>query len=156
LEASFLASPPLVIAFALAGDVNRNILSDPLGHTAAGAAVRLADIWPGGAEIDAALAQGRDSRDYAEAYDRAERSAGWQALDAPDAALFPWSEASTYLRRPPFAAFGATTRLGSYRAHPLLMLGDDVTTDHISPAGAIPAHSPAADYLTARGEDPHD
>jgi aconitate hydratase len=156
LEAAFLASPPLVVAFALAGDVNCNILDDPLGHTAAGAPVRLADLWPGGPEIDAALARGRDPRDYPEAYDRAEDSTEWQALDAADSALFPWNEASTYLRRPPFAAFGATTRLGSYRAHPLLVLGDDITTDHISPAGAIPAQSAAADYLTARGGDPHD
>jgi aconitate hydratase len=156
LEAAFLASPPLVVAFALAGDVNLNILTDPLGHTPAGAPVRLADIWPSGPEIDAALAQARDPHDYPEAYDHAERSAEWEALDAAGSALFPWDEASTYLRRPPFAAFGATTRLGSYRAHPLLVLGDDITTDHISPAGAIPAHSAAAEYLTARHEDPRD
>ncbi|HEY2037445.1 MAG TPA: aconitate hydratase AcnA, partial [Steroidobacteraceae bacterium] len=156
LEAAFLASPPLVVAFALAGDVNRNILTDPLGYTPAGTPVRLADIWPAAPEIDAALALARDPSDYAAAYDRAERSAEWAALDAAASALFPWDEASTYLRRPPFAAFGATTRLGAYGAHPLLVLGDDITTDHISPAGAIPAHSAAADYLTARGEDPHD
>ena len=156
LEAAFLASPPLVVAFALAGDVNRDILADPLGHTPAGAPVLLADIWPSGPEIDAALAQARDPGDYPQAYDRAERSSEWEALDAARSALFPWEEASTYLRRPPFAAFGTTTRLGSYRAHPLLVLGDDVTTDHISPAGAIPEHSAAADYLTAGGEDPHD
>jgi aconitate hydratase len=156
LEAAFLGSPALVVAFALAGDVNRNILTDPLGHTPAGAPVRLADIWPSEPQIDAALAQARDPHDYHEAYDRAERSGAWEALDAADSALFPWDQASTYLRRPPFAAFGATTRLGSYRAHPLLVLGDDITTDHISPAGAIPEHSAAADHLTARGEDPHD
>jgi aconitate hydratase len=156
LEAAFLASPPLVIAFALAGDVNRDILTDPLGHTPAGAPVLLADIWPSGPEIDAALAQASDPRDYPEAYDRAERSADWAALPAADSSLFPWEEASTYLRRPPFAAFGAATRVGSYRARPLLVLGDDITTDHISPAGAIPTHSAAADYLTARGEDRQD
>jgi aconitate hydratase len=156
IEAAFLASPPLVVAFALAGDVSRNILADPIGHTDAGAPVRLADIWPTGAQIDAALARARDPHDYPQAYDRAERSVEWQALDAPDSALFPWDEGSTYLRRPPFAAFGAATRLGRYRAHPLLVLGDDVTTDHISPAGAIPERSAAADYLTARGEDQHD
>ncbi|MGH7105362.1 MAG: aconitate hydratase AcnA [Acetobacteraceae bacterium] len=156
LEAGFLASPPLVVAFALAGDVNRNILTEPIGHTPSGAAVRLADIWPSGSEIDAALAQACDPRDYSEAYDRAERSPEWAALDATASALYPWHEDSTYLRRPPFASFGATMRLGSYRAHPLLVLGDDITTDHISPAGAIPELSPAADYLTARGEDRHD
>lgn len=156
LDAAFLASPPLVIAFALAGDVNRDILTDPIGHSADGAPVRLADLWPSGPEIEAALAQARDPDDYADAYDRAERSADWQALDAAQSPLFPWDEASTYLRRPPFAAFGAKSRLGSYRARPLLVLGDDITTDHISPAGAIPAQSAAADYLTARGEDRRD
>jgi aconitate hydratase len=156
LEAAFLASPPLVIAFALAGDVNRDILTDPIGHTPAGAPVRLADIWPSGPEVDATLALAGEPRDYLEAYDRAERSAEWEALEAASSPLYPWDEASTYLRRPPFAAFGAATRLGSYRAHPLLALGDDITTDHISPAGAISEQSAAADYLTARGEDRHD
>src|SRR6185437_11522460 len=126
------------------------------GHTPAGAAVRLAEIWPSGSEIDAALAQSRDPQDYPEAYELAERSAEWEALDAPQSALFPWDDGSTYLRRPPFAAFGAKSRLGSYRARPLLVLGDDITTDHISPAGAIPPQSAAADYLTARGEDRRD
>ncbi len=156
LEAAFLASPPLVVAFALAGDVNRNILADPIGHTPAGAPVRLADIWPSAAEVEAALAHAGDPRDYLEAYERAERSAAWEALAAASSDLYPWDEASTYLRRPPFAAFGAAARLGSYRARALLSLGDDITTDHISPAGAIPAQSAAADYLTARGEDRHD
>jgi aconitate hydratase len=156
LEAAFLASPPLVVAFALAGDVNRNILTDPVGHTAAGAPVLLADIWPSGPEIDAALSRAHDPSDYPQAYDGAERSTEWEALEAAQSPLFPWEEASTYLRRPPFAAFGTMTRLGSYRAHPLLVLGDDVTTDHISPAGAIPQHSAAAEYLTSRGEDPRD
>ncbi|MHB8814411.1 MAG: aconitate hydratase AcnA [Steroidobacteraceae bacterium] len=156
LDAAFLASPPLVIAFALAGDVNRNILTDPIGYTKAGAPVRLADLWPSGAEIESALALARDPRDYAQSYDQAERSTDWERLEAPESALFPWDEASTYLRRPPFATFGATTRLGSYRARPLLVLGDDITTDHISPAGAIPPPSAAADYLTSRGEDPRD
>jgi aconitate hydratase len=70
--------------------------------------------------------------------------------------LFPWDEASTYIRRPPFAGFGNGTRLGRYSATPLLVLGDDVTTDHISPAGAIAPNGDAADYLVARGEDRHD
>jgi aconitate hydratase len=156
LEAAFLASPPLVVAFALAGDVNRNILTDPVGHTRSGEPVGLADLWPGGAEIDAVLALIRDPRDYAESYDRAERSPDWERLEAAQTPLFPWNEASTYLRRPPFASFRATVRLGSYRARPLMVLGDDVTTDHISPAGAIPPRSPAADYLTDRGEDRRD
>jgi aconitate hydratase A / 2-methylisocitrate dehydratase len=156
LDAAFLGSPPLVIAFALAGDVNRNILTEPIGRTQDGSAVRLADLWPSEPEIEAALSMAGEPEDYAASHDRAGRSAEWQALAAPESALFPWDEASTYLRRPPFAAFGARTRLGSYRARPLLVLGDDITTDHISPAGAIPPRSAAADHLTARGEDRHD
>ncbi|WP_342239832.1 aconitate hydratase AcnA [Inquilinus sp. OTU3971] len=156
LEAGFLASPPLVVAFALAGDVNRDILADPIGRSAAGAEIRLADLWPTGVEIDAALAAAVDPADYAAAYDRAEANEDWARLDAPEAPLFPWDEASTYIRRPPFAGFGAGTRLGAYRAHPLIVLGDDITTDHISPAGQIPADSEAAEHLVARGEDRRD
>ncbi|MGF6233779.1 aconitate hydratase [Inquilinus ginsengisoli] len=156
LEAGFLASPPLVVAFALAGDVNRDILAGPIGRSAAGAEIRLADLWPTGAEIDAALAAAVDPADYATAYDRAEASADWARLDAPESPLFPWDEASTYIRRPPFAGFGAGTRLGAYRAHPLIVLGDDITTDHISPAGQIPADSEAAEHLAAHGEDRRD
>jgi aconitate hydratase A / 2-methylisocitrate dehydratase len=156
IELAFLASPPLVVAFALAGDVYRDILHDPIAHDAAGTEIRLADLWPTGAEIDQALTLARDAGDYASAYDAAEANADWAAFEAPSSALFPWNEASTYIRRPPFAGFGNGTRLGRYPATPLLVLGDDITTDHISPAGAIAANSTAADYLVARGEDPHD
>ncbi|MEK9282886.1 aconitate hydratase AcnA [Bradyrhizobium sp. ISRA442] len=156
IEHAFLASPPLVVAFALAGDVARDILRDPIAHDTAGIEVRLADIWPTGREIDAALAIARDASDYSGAYDAAEASADWAAFEAPGAALFPWDDASTYIRRPPFADFGSGTRLGHYAATPLLVLGDDITTDHISPAGAIAANSEAARYLVARGEDPND
>ncbi len=151
LEAGFLASPPLVVAFALAGDVERDILRDDIAP-----GVRLADLWPTGAEIDAALAAGADPRDFAAAYDEAEASRLWSDLDAPATALFPWDEASTYIRRPPFASAGDGTRLGRYTARPLLVLGDDITTDHISPAGAIPASGEAGRWLTARGENPRD
>ncbi|HEY9344830.1 MAG TPA: aconitase family protein, partial [Inquilinus sp.] len=156
LEAGFLASPPLVVAFALAGDVNRDILADPIGRSASGAEIRLADLWPTGEEIDATLAAAVDPADYAAAYDRAEASEDWARLDAPESPLFPWDEASTYIRRPPFAGFGAGTRLGAYQAHPLIVLGDDITTDHISPAGQIPADSAAAEHLAARGENRRD
>ncbi|MEE1613000.1 aconitate hydratase AcnA [Microvirga sp. CF3016] len=156
LEAGFLASPPLVVAFALAGDVNRNILSDPIGRSSSGEAIGLADLWPTGDEIDAALAMAIDARDYDTSYDEAEASETWRGLDAPATPLFPWNESSTYIRRPPFAGFGTGTRLGTYAAHPLLVLGDDITTDHISPAGQIPATGEAAEYLIARGESPRD
>ena len=156
IELSFLASPPMVVACALAGDVRRDILRDPIGRNAAGDEIRLADLWPTGVEIDAVLATAREVGDYADAYNAAEASADWAAFEAPASALFPWDEASTYIRRPPFANLGNGTRLGRYTAAPLLVVGDDVTTDHISPAGAIPANSEAGDYLIARGEDQHD
>jgi len=156
IELAFLASPPLVVAFALLGDVARDVLRDPIARNSAGAEVHLADLWPTGSEIDAALTLARETSDYSRAYNAAEASVDWKALEAPSTPLFPWDESSTYIRRPPFAGFGGGTRLGQYSATPLLVLGDDITTDHISPAGAIPARSDAAEYLTARGEDPHD
>ena len=152
LEAGFLASPPLVVAFALAGDVAGDIMNDPLGRDHEGRDVRLADLWPSGEEIDAALAKGARPTDYAPAYARADASARWRDLDAPAGALFPWDDASTYIRRPPFARFDQPARLGRYAAHPILVVGDDVTTDHISPAGQIARAGEAADYLIQRGE----
>jgi aconitate hydratase len=156
IEASFLASPPLVVAYALAGDVDRDISSDPIGASLDGRPVYLRDLWPTGAQIDAAVATAHDPHDVATAYERAEKNDIWKQLDAPSTPLFPWNEASTYIKRPPFASRSATSRLGSYTARPLLVLGDDITTDHISPAGQVPATSEAADYLTTRGEDPKD
>jgi aconitate hydratase len=156
LEAGFLASPPLVVAFALAGDVTRDILVDPIGRSSFGEDIRLADLWPTGDEIDDALARAIDAGDYDTSYDEAEASETWRVLDAPGTPLFPWNENSTYIRRPPFAGFGKGTLLGTYAAHPLLVLGDDITTDHISPAGAVPPRSEAADYLVQRGENPRD
>ena len=156
LEAGFLASPPLVVAFALCGDVNRDILNDPIGYTAAGAPIRLADIWPRGDDIDAAATAAVDVADYARDYARAEASETWRDLDAQSAALFAWDERSTYIRRPPFASAGEGSRLGVYRAHPLLVVGDDITTDHISPAGQIPATGEAGRHLVEHGETPTD
>jgi aconitate hydratase len=156
IEASFLASPPLVVAYALAGHVNLNILDDPVGRTSNGRAIQLRDLWPTGAQIDAALAASLQPADIQLAYRQAQENEIWRELDAPSTPLFPWSETSTYIRRPPFASRKSHSRLGSYTAHPLLVLGDDITTDHISPAGHIPAKSAAAQYLVARGEDPKD
>ena len=156
IDNAFLASPPLVVAYALAGSVDRDILTEPLGLDRSGTPVMLEDLWPSAAEIDAALAAGQDSADYAASYALAEASPAWQALAAPDSVLYPWESGSTYLRRPPFATVQTATRLGRYQAHPILVVGDDITTDHISPAGAIPARSDAAAYLIERGEDPGD
>jgi aconitate hydratase len=97
-----------------------------------------------------------DARDYGPSYDEAEASETWRELDAPATPLFPWDPGSTYIRRPPFAGFGTGTLLGTYAAHPLLVLGDDITTDHISPAGQVSQRSEAAEYLIERGENPRD
>src|SRR5262249_19540509 len=153
LEAGFLASPPLVVAFALAGDVQRDILADPIARSPEGRDVKICDLWPTGAEIDAAVAAAADVADFASSYGEAEASEAWAQLEAPSTALFPWDPASTYIRRPPFASFGKGTRLGVYAAHPILVLGDDITTDHISPAGQIAAAGEAGEYLVARGEN---
>jgi len=154
LEAGFLASPPMVIAFALAGDVDRDIFADPVGHRD-GRPVYLADLWPNGQEIDDVM-KAVDPNDIASAYDGAEASQTWRGLQAPDTPLFPWDSASTYIRRPPFAAADRDTCVGHVLAHPLLVLGDDITTDHISPAGQIPAQGDAGQHLTTHGENPLD
>jgi aconitate hydratase len=98
-----------------------------------------------------------DPADIADAGREADASPGWAALNAPLTPRFPWDAASTYLRRPPFVSFGQEeAAAGVLRAHPLLVLGDDITTDHISPAGSIPGGSDAASWLVERGEDPRD
>ena len=157
VDQALLASPPLVIAYALAGHARLDITRDPIGLAADGILVHLAELWPTASEIEAAIAAGLDVTDVPLAYDRAEASAPWAALDAPVGAQFPWDSASTYLRRPPFVRFATPVMTaGTLVAHPLLVLGDDITTDHISPAGAIPAGSDAGRWLTERGEDPCD
>jgi len=154
LDHAFLASPALVIAFALAGTVNIDITRDPLGH-AGGRAVTLADLWPAEHEIDAALAAAFDPEDVARAYTEAAGNPLWADLDAPADARFPWDAASTYLRRPPFVRAGQPLPLTAL-ARPLLVLGDDITTDHISPANQIRPDSETGRYLIARGENPDD
>ena len=156
IEDAFLVSPPLVVAYALAGDAAIDIATDVITRASDGREVRLADLWPSGAEIDAAAAIALDPADYAAAYAEAEASADWAALDAPDTPLFPWEDRSTYLRRAPFVSAAAETRLSRYTATPILVLGDDITTDHISPAGAIVADSEAGRWLIERGADPMD
>ncbi|MGH6946666.1 MAG: aconitate hydratase AcnA [Kiloniellales bacterium] len=151
LDAGFLASPPLVVAYALAGDVDRDILTDPLAPGSDGRGVRLADLWPSSSEIDSLAQQTLDSSDFGAAFAQAEANAAWHDLTAPDGALFEWDPNSSYLRRPPFAT-DQETRLGRYSAHPILVLGDDITTDHISPAGQIGTGGDAAAYLTASGQ----
>jgi aconitate hydratase len=153
LQYGFLMSPPLVVAFALAGTVDIDITSDPIGSGPDGSPVHLAQLWPSGAEIDAALARGADERDYDAAYGEAAVRPLWVQLQAPSGSRFPWDPGSTYLRRPPFVRpAGLPQPQGP--ARPLLVLGDDITTDHISPANQISSDSQAGRYIIAEGGDP--
>ncbi|WP_454654878.1 aconitate hydratase AcnA [Bosea beijingensis] len=155
LENGFLASPPLVIAFALAGTVNIDITREPIGFDKVGQPVMLEEIWPTGAEIDAAVASGWDVTDFDAAYQEAATRPLWVDLDAPDGARFPWDQASTYLRRPPFVQPQGQPSMAGH-ARPLIVLGDDVTTDHISPANQIRPDSAAGRHIIAQGGDPAD
>ncbi len=152
LELSFIMSPALVVAFGLAGDAERNLRDDPVQWTDRGRPVYLRELWPSREEIDSHLAAALSPADYARDFEIAGRNPQWQALTAPKGALFPWDPASTALRRPPFAAVTEGSLLGRYCAYPLLVVGDDITTDHISPASAIPRDSLVADYLVERGD----
>jgi len=156
LNLGFLASPPMVIAFALRGVIPNDIFAEPLGLDHDGRPVFLAELWPSTAEIEASLTRGFRPEDVSEAFARASASQAWVALDAPSSPCFPWDPASRYLRPPKFASLDERCRLGVYDAHPLLVLGDDMTTDHISPAGWIDPASEAGRWLTERGGDPED
>ena len=156
IELSFIMSPPLVVVFGLAGDAARNLREQPVQVTADGRSIWLHDLWPTRAEIAEHLALGADPADYKKDFAIASQNPLWFALQAPQTPLFPWDPASTALRRPPFASVASGSQLGSYQAYPLLVLGDDITTDHISPASAIPPDSLVADFLVARGADRHD
>ena len=156
IELSFIMSPPLVIAFGLAGDAQKNLADEPVQTGANGQPVFLKDLWPTHEEIAEYLARALQPQDFRRDFEIATANPLWQALDAPHTARYPWDERSTILRRPPFAAVDAGSQLGHFTAYPLLVVGDDVTTDHISPASAIPPDSLVADFLVARGDDRND
>ncbi|WP_427309572.1 aconitate hydratase AcnA [Cupriavidus sp. H39] len=156
LNLGFIMSPPLVVAFALAGDAERDLSREPVQIAPDGTPVFLKELWPTRDEVAAALAAGADPADYPRAFAVASRNPVWAALPSADAARYPWNPRSTALRRPPFAALDQGSQLGEYDAWPLLVLGDDITTDHISPASAIPKDSFVADFLVSRGDDRND
>jgi aconitate hydratase len=156
LELAFIMSPPLVIAFALAGNAALDLSKEPVGTAPDGRPVFLSDLWPAREEVDAFTARATNSADFRRDFEIASRNPLWHALEAPDTPLFPWDERSNYLQRPPFASLTESTLLGSYDAFPLVVLGDDITTDHISPASAIPPDSLVADFLVERGDDRND
>ncbi|MCL4158418.1 UNVERIFIED_CONTAM: hypothetical protein GTU68_031907, partial [Idotea baltica] len=151
LDLGFLASPPLVVAYALKGDVLTDLHNDPLGFTPAGKPVFLRDLWPDANAIDEALELAYEKKDIPIAFDQAHKSEGWGSISAPTTACFPWRTDSRYLRSPKFVSKKERNRLGKYVASPLLVFGDDMTTDHISPAGAIDPNSEAGKWLIARG-----
>lgn len=152
-KANWLASPPLVVAFALAGTTRIDLTSEPLGSDQAGQPVYLKDIWPTNAEV-AAMVQKVDAqmfhKEYAVVFDG---DASWQQLPVPEGQTYAWDEKSTYIRRPDFFRIPDKAPLfkGFEQARQLALLGDSITTDHISPAGAIKADSPAGRYLQQHG-----
>ncbi|WP_201597477.1 aconitate hydratase AcnA [Psychrobacter fulvigenes] len=155
VKASYLASPPLVVAYALAGTVDIDLTTHPLGQDLEGNDVFLKDIWPTSAEINELIANNIDAemfrKNYGEVFDG---SKAWNAISSADSQLYPWSEESTYIKNPPF--FDDMTMepegiLDIEGARILGLFGDSITTDHISPAGNIDAESPAGKYLQERG-----
>ncbi|WP_300677014.1 aconitate hydratase AcnA [Nocardioides sp.] len=155
IKMNYLASPPLVIAYAIAGNMNIDLFNEPLGTDTEGNDVFLKDIWPTPAEVEATIAQAIDSdmftKDYADVFAGDER---WQNLPTPTGATFTWDQDSTYVRKAPYfdgmsLETSPVTDIAGARV--LLKLGDSVTTDHISPAGNIKADSPAGRYLAEHG-----
>ena len=155
VKMNYLASPPLVIAYALAGTMDIDFATEPLGQDPEGRDVFLSDIWPDPTEvqavIDATIDREMYTRDYADVFAGDER---WQGLDTPEGDTFAWDEESTYVRKAPFfegLSMELTPVTDIKDARVLALLGDSVTTDHISPAGAIKADSPAGRYLAEHG-----
>ena len=157
---NYLASPPLVVAYAITGVLDRDLTREPLGEGADGAPVYLKDVWPSQSDIDAVIAaavtpdlyQAR----YATAFDGDDR---WAALPVPNGVTFDWNEDSTYIKLPPLfegAGLKPAPVSNIHGARSLIMAGDMTTTDHISPVGAIPVDIPAGQYLLDRGVEPRD
>ena len=152
---NYLASPPLVVAYAIAGTMDTDLIRDALGHDQAGEPVYLRDIWPSAREVQEIIDTNLDAAMFSSAY--ADVFAGdqrWQGLDAPGGETFAWDDTSTYLRRPPYLD-GMSHAPDAVRdivgARVLVKLGNSVTTDHVSPAGAVPMETPAGQYLTQLG-----
>ena len=160
VRANYLASPPLVVAYALAGRMQIDLTTEPLGTDSAGQPVHLKDIWPSEREIQETMLKAVKSEmfrtKYATVFDGDER---WRSLPSPTGEQFAWDDSSTYIRNPPFFenfTLEPTPPSDIVGARALAVLGDSVTTDHISPAGSIPADSPAGKYLIAKGVRPAD
>ncbi len=160
VRANYLASPPLVVAYALAGRMDFDPTTEPIGHDPAGSPVFLRDIWPTRGEVEdtvrASVRPEMFQKEYAEVFEGDER---WRALPTPAGDLFDWDDGSTYVRHPPYFVDMPERPVepGDIRgARVLALLGDSVTTDHISPAGSIKKDSPAGRYLVSLGVEPKD
>ncbi len=155
VKANFLASPPLVVAFALAGTVTKDLTREPLGRGADGRDVYLRDVWPSAAEVQAVLDAASDPADYRRNYENVRsQNAAWNALAAPTGEAYAWDPASTYVREPPYLvpfSMQPAPVKAIRGARALAIFGDSVTTDHISPAGSIKPASPAGRHLQEQG-----
>jgi len=160
VRANYLMSPPLVVAFALAGRIDVDLRKDPVGKDKQGKSVYLADLWPSQREVEETIQQSISSsmfrKSYSEIYDGDDR---WRSLPVPDGETYAWDDDSTYIRRAPYFD-NMTLKPGEVQeiknARVLAVLGDSVTTDHISPAGSIKKDSPAGKYLIEHGVKPGD
>jgi aconitate hydratase len=160
VRANYLASPPLVVAYALAGSMNIDITKEPLGTGSDGKPVYLKDVWPTEKEIQQTMLQSVTSEAFRQQYSSVfEGDQRWQKLPVPTGDRFQWEGASTYVRKPPFLEGLSMTPAPPadlHDARALAVLGDSITTDHISPAGSIKANSPAGKYLISHGVEPKD
>ncbi len=160
VKMNYLASPPLVVAYAIAGTVDIDLTKEPLGQDADGKDVYLRDIWPSNKEIGDMIAATVGPELFAQNYaDVFKGDARWNAMASPESELYPWDEASTYIKNPPYFD-GMTMEVGAiddiHGARVLGLFGDSITTDHISPAGSIKKDSPAGLFLQERGVQPAD
>ncbi|MDR5656560.1 aconitate hydratase AcnA [Halodesulfurarchaeum sp. HSR-GB] len=160
IRANYLGSPPLVVAYGLAGRMDIDLENDPLGHDPNGEPVYLEDIWPDQDEIHEVMTDSVHREMFEEKYDDVhEGDENWEALDAPTGDVYDWDEESTYIREPPFFTDFPLEKPGVENvedARCLMTLGDTVTTDHISPAGPFSTNVPAGEWLADQGVDPAD
>jgi len=157
VQANYLASPALVVAYAICGNVQRNLRQDPLGYSQSGEPVFLKDIWPSNQEVYETLNQVVTPEVYRIAYAKiTEGGELWKSIKVEPSLLYKWNPASTYILESPFCETRSNTDIDLISARILAIFGDSITTDHISPAGAIPGSSPAADYLRGKGVQPTD
>ncbi|MGB5706545.1 MAG: aconitate hydratase AcnA [Arenicellales bacterium] len=157
---NFLASPPLVVAYALAGNLDLNLIDEPLGEDKNGHPVYLKDIWPSQTEIHEIIGANIDSEMFKSNYDSVfAGDDNWNRIGVPEGEIYTWDDASTYVKNPPYfegMSLDPAPVTDIHGARVLALLGDSVTTDHISPAGSIAADSPAAEYLQANNVKPAD